>query len=116
MAESQSPLPLEFPLRLPAINDDVNIGELFLVELPARSGPARPSIIAQVPSNLPTVLAIPLTSQIESLRFPGTVLIEATPENGLPQNSIALVFQLTVVDRRFMTERIGQVTPEVMTR
>jgi mRNA interferase MazF len=92
----------------------VNIGELFLVELPARGGPARPAIVAQTPLNLPTVLVIPLTSQIDSLRFPGTVLIEATPENGLQHNSIALVFQLTVVDRRFLTERLGQVSKEAV--
>jgi mRNA interferase MazF len=98
----------------------MKIGELCWVELPARGGGAeaerRPAIIAQAPSTLPTVLIIPLTSQLDALRFPGTVLVEATPENGLYQNSIALVFQLTAVYKRFISDRLGTVSDEVMTQ
>jgi mRNA-degrading endonuclease toxin of MazEF toxin-antitoxin module len=58
---------------------------------------------------LPTVLLIPLTSQLDALRFPGTVLVEADPRNGLRRASVALVFQLTAVDRRFVTGHIGSI-------
>src|SRR5438105_10499277 len=96
----------------------MNVGDLFWVELPARGGRAqagrRPAIIAQAPSPLPTALIIPLTSQLDALRFPGTVLVEADKQNGLRHNSVALVFQLTAVDQRFITDRLGQASGQVM--
>ena len=96
----------------------MNIGDLYWVELPARGGRAqagrRPAIIAQAPSTLPTILLVPLTSQLDALRFPGTVLIEASQQNGLRHNSVVLVFQLTAVDKRYITERLGKVSDVVM--
>jgi mRNA-degrading endonuclease toxin of MazEF toxin-antitoxin module len=62
----------------------VKVGDLYWVEFPARGGHAqsgrRPAIIVQKPSNLPTILVIPITSQQDALRFPGTVLIESSKE------------------------------------
>ena len=96
----------------------MNVGDLHWVELPARGGHAqagrRPAIIAQEPSNLPTVLVIPLTLQQDALRFPGTVLVETTKENGLRNDSVALVFQLTAVDKRHVTNRLGKAFEQVM--
>ena len=96
----------------------MNIGQLFWVELPARGGHAqtgrRPAIIAQVPSNLSTVLLVPLTSQLDALRFPGTVLIEANQDNGLSRNSVALVFQLSAIDKRFVKSQLGNTSAESM--
>jgi mRNA interferase MazF len=94
----------------------LNVGDVYWVELMSRGGHAqtgrRPAIIAQVDAHealLPTVLLIPLTTQMDALRFPGTVLIETDAQNGLRRASVALVFQLTAVDRRFVTNRIGSV-------
>ena len=96
----------------------MNVGDLYWVELPARGGHAqagrRPAIIAQAPSTLPTVLLVPLTSQLDALRFPGTVLLEASQQNGLRSHSVALVFQLTAVDKRGISERLGKVSDAVM--
>ncbi len=96
----------------------MNIGDLYWVEFPARGGHAqagrRPAIIAQAPSTLPTVLLVPLTSQLDALRFPGTVLVEASQQNGLRHNSVALVFQLTAVDKRYISERLGKASDAVM--
>src|SRR5256885_7764640 len=96
----------------------MNVGDLFWVELPARGGRAqagrRPAIIAQAPSPLPTALIIPLTSQLDALRFPGTVLVEADKQNGLRHNSVALVFQLTAIDKRYISERLGKASDAVM--
>ena len=68
----------------------MNVGDLHWVELPARGGHAqggrRPAIVAQKTATLPTVLIVPLTSQLDALRFPGTVLVEAGKENGLRYN------------------------------
>ena len=96
----------------------MKVGDLYWVEFPARSGHAqagrRPAIIAQAPSTLPTILLVPLSSQLDALRFPGTVLVEASQQNGLRHNSVALVFQLTAVDKRYITEQLGKVSDAVM--
>ncbi|MBI3909762.1 MAG: type II toxin-antitoxin system PemK/MazF family toxin [Armatimonadetes bacterium] len=99
----------------------MNVGDVFWVDLPARGGHAqagrRPAIIAQnaeVSARLPTVLVVPLTTQQDALRFPGTVLIEPDRENGLRRPSIILVFQLTVLDRRLVAERMGTASDVVM--
>lgn len=89
-------------------------GDIFWVEFPARGGRAqsgrRPAIVFQIESKLPTILLVPLTSQPDALRFPGTVLIEPSRNNGLLQPSVALVFQLAAVDRAFIKSQIGSIT------
>ncbi|HEX6183421.1 MAG TPA: type II toxin-antitoxin system PemK/MazF family toxin [Pyrinomonadaceae bacterium] len=96
----------------------MTIGEVRWVEMPVRGGRAqagrRPAIVMQSAVGLPTTLIIPLTSQLDALRFAGTVLVEATSQNGLRRASIALVFQLTAVDGRHISERLGAVSKEVM--
>lgn len=96
----------------------MNIGDLHWIEFPARGGHAqagrRPAIIAQQTSTLPTVLVTPLTSQQDALRFPGTVFVEANSGNGLRHDSVALVFQLTAVDKRYVGNRLGQASDQVM--
>jgi hypothetical protein len=59
---------------------------------------------------LPTVLLVPLTSQQDALRFSGTVLVEPDADNGLRQPSVALVFQLTAVDRLFVGGQVGAIS------
>ena len=58
----------------------MTVGDLYWVELPARGGRAqagrRPAVILQTISTLPTTLLVPLTSQLDALRFPGTILVE----------------------------------------
>jgi mRNA-degrading endonuclease toxin of MazEF toxin-antitoxin module len=80
----------------------VNTGDVFWLVFPPGAGRAqsgrRPAIVLQdaaVSARLPTVLVLPLTTQQDALRFPGTVLVEADAENGLRRASVALVFQLT---------------------
>jgi mRNA-degrading endonuclease toxin of MazEF toxin-antitoxin module len=62
----------------------VNVGDVYWVAFPARGGHTqagrRPAIVIQSPAaseGLPTVLLIPRTSQLDALRFPGTVPVEA---------------------------------------
>ena len=96
-------------------------GDIFWVEFPAGAGRAqagrRPAIVVQTLDalqRLPTVLVVPLTTQREALRFPGTVLIEPTEENGLPRPSVALAFQLTTLDQQFLSRRLGVVSSDVL--
>jgi mRNA-degrading endonuclease toxin of MazEF toxin-antitoxin module len=95
----------------------MSFGDLVWVDFPPGAGRAqagrRPAIIAQTASvsdRLPTVLLIPLTTQHDALRFPGTMLVEPDRTNGLRHPSVALVFQLTAVDRRFLGSRFGEIS------
>jgi mRNA-degrading endonuclease toxin of MazEF toxin-antitoxin module len=97
------------------------VGDVVWVEFPMGAGHAqagrRPAIVVQgakASAQLPTILLIPLTTQQDALRFPGTILIEADKANGLRRASVALVFQLTVIDARFIGTRLGSVSSTVM--
>ena len=96
-------------------------GDVHWVNLPGLGGHTqqgrRPSIVLQsmaATSKLPTIIVIPLTSQLSALRFPRTTLITANDQNGLTQDSVALVFQLTAVDKTLLAERLGAVSKPVM--
>ncbi len=96
----------------------MNVGEVRWIDLPPRGGRAqagrRPAIVVQGITVLPTTLIVPLTSQLDALRFSGTVLIEADAQNGLRRASVALVFQLTAVDNRYITGHLGTVSKELL--
>ena len=94
-------------------------GELYWIEFPGGAGRAqagrRPAIIVQgmrASAKLPTLLVVPLTTQLDALRFPGTLLVEPDPQNGLRLPSVALAFQMTAIDRRFLGPQLGQLSQE----
>src|SRR5215208_3797822 len=86
--------------------------------MPARGGHAqagrRPAVIAQSAAGLPTILVVPLTSQLDAMRFTGTVLVEADSQNGLRRTPVALLSLLTAVDRRHIADRLGSVSKEAL--
>jgi mRNA interferase MazF len=95
----------------------MNVGEVHWVEFPAGAGRAqagrRPAVVVQsarMSARLPTLLMVPLTTQRDALRFPGTVLLEPDGGNRLTHVSVALVFQLTTVDKRFLAGLVGKVS------
>ena len=96
----------------------MNPGEIYWVEFPSRGGRAqagrRPAIVVQKEITLTTVLLIPLTSQQDALRFSGTILIEPDLDNHLRQPSVALVFQLTAVDKNFIKDKLGTISDDKM--
>jgi len=96
----------------------VKVGELFWVEFPARGGRAqagrRPAIVVQKEKTLPTVLLIPLTTQQDALRFSGTMLVEPDANNHLRQPSVALVFQMTAIDKSFIKNKLGAISDDKM--
>jgi mRNA interferase MazF len=96
-------------------------GEVYWVELPSGDGREqagrRPAIVLQddtVAAASPMVLLVPLTSATAALRFPGTVPVLPTPENGLTRQSLALVFQLRAIDRRRVKEHVGTVSRDIL--
>ena len=99
----------------------MTVGDIHWVQLPAANGHEqrgrRPAVILQdnqYAGGLPVVLVVPLTTARGTMRFAGTVFIQPTAENGLPQVSVALVFQFRAIDRRRVQERIGRVGTAVL--
>ena len=91
------------------IRKDVK-GELWVVELPFKNGReqrgTRPCLIlADTKTSMNIV--IPMTSNLQALRFPYTLEIEKSRENGLMEDSIALVFQIQSLDKNRFKEKIG---------
>ncbi|MFH1969657.1 MAG: type II toxin-antitoxin system PemK/MazF family toxin [Verrucomicrobiota bacterium] len=94
--------------------------DVLFVELPPPLGGAgreqtgrRPAIAVQDElTHLPTVLVLPVTSQLEARRFPFTLRVEPTTANGLTRPSIILLFQMQVIDKRRVVRVIGKLEPE----
>jgi len=94
--------------------------DVILVELPPPLGGAgreqsgrRPAIVASDDSpGLPTIMVAPLTSQLAALRFPHTLRVEPSADNGLSVPSVILLFQLQVVDKRRVVRVVGKIDQE----
>jgi mRNA interferase MazF len=98
-------------------------GEVWRVRIPAAPGHAqageRPAIILQeLPYNdsLPTTLVVPLTSKLSAARFDGTLTIQPDQQNGLSAPSVALVFQMRVLDQRNCLTPLGVVDQATLDR
>lgn len=87
-----------------------------MVSLPAAPGGreqagARPAVVLQEEvygQGSPLVLSSLLTSQLTALRFPASVRIEPSTENGLTLPSVAMVFQTRALDRNRFIRQIGK--------
>lgn len=64
-------------------------------------------------SRLRTILAVGLSSNVRLLAAPGNVLLEARA-TGLPKDSVANVSQVVTLDRDFLSEQTGRVSPRLM--
>lgn len=86
-------------------------GEIWLVELPSSGGQEqeglRPAIIF-ADTEIGIVTVIPLTSNLQALRFQHTYTIEKSKTNGLGTDSIALIFQLRAIDSKRLKKKIGE--------
>ena len=99
----------------------MKVGDVYLVELPEASGHVqvgkRPAIIVQKREyNLPTALIVPLTTRIKALDFAGTMLIEPDDKNHLDKESVALAFQLRAIDRKRLSQKIGELKADQITK
>jgi len=87
----------------------MNKWEIWLVEIPSSNGSeqagTRPAIILADVSNLTVI--VPLTSNIQALRFPFTLEINPTKHNGLLTQSIALLFHVRAIDKMRLKKKIG---------
>jgi mRNA interferase MazF len=98
-------------------------GDVVRVRLPYRRGRvqagARPAVLMQFddgPQLSPTLVVVPLTSQLAAARFSHSVTLESSEESGLRVRSIAMIYQVTAVDRANVVEQLGTLPDEEYTR
>lgn len=99
-------------------------GDVWLVELPSSGNKpgreqigTRPAVVVQTDSDearLPTTIVVPMTSRQDAERFPFTILIEPSNQNGISRRSILLVFQLRAIDKKRLNKKIGTLEPQYM--
>lgn len=93
-------------------------GDIWTVELPIPSGRPgheqvgyRPAIVVQADPTgtaLPTTMIVPLTANLNALRFPHTVRVDPSPQNGLVKSSVLLIFQLRAIDKKRLGNKLGR--------
>lgn len=87
-------------------------GEIWDVDLSVGTGHEqsghRPAIVVASANGL--VLVIPLTRTDSRATFSHTQVIEPSPENGLTEVSVALIFQLKSIDRARLRRKRGELT------
>lgn len=100
---------------------EVAQGEVWWAELPdpAGSGPGfrRPVVVVQGNSlnrsRIATVVCVPLTSNLVWADAPGNPMVPAKAPH-LPKDSVANASQIVAIDRAFLTERAGRLTPKLL--
>jgi mRNA interferase MazF len=97
-------------------------GDVYLADLnPSRGSEQagiRPVIIVQrdtLDRFTTTVVVIPLTSNLRRARIPGTVVIPAG-EGGLTQESVALCYQIVVIDLQRLIRKLGTLSASYLLR
>ena len=96
-------------------------GEMYWANLgdPAGNEPGyrRPVIVVQSDlfngSGIPTVLIVPLTTNLKMAKAPGNVRLDSS-EIGLPSDSVANVSQIISVNKTRLDEYICDLDPSVM--
>lgn len=90
-------------------------GEVYWIDAealrPAHPGRRRPHVVVQADvlnaSRVPTVVVCALSTKAARFAEPGNVALEPG-EAGLPQRSVVVVSELSVVDKDRLGERVGQ--------
>ena len=102
------------------MTDQLNRGEVWLADLNPTQGSEqagiRPIIIFQndlVSRFSTTVITIPLTTNQRRAALPICLLIEQG-QGGLSQDSVALCFQMRVLDKTRLMQKLGQLSAEVI--
>jgi mRNA interferase MazF len=95
-------------------------GDVYLADLnPSRGSEQagiRPVIVVQTDDLerfTRTVVVVPLTTNLKRTQVPGTVLIPAG-EGGLVQDSVALCYQIVVLDQERLLRRLGMLSPQYL--
>lgn len=97
----------------------INQGDIYWIDLGEPSGSElgyrHPHVVIQNNifnrSRINTVVVCALTSNKKRALAPGNILLEAG-EAGLPKQSVVNVSQIFTIDKRFLGEKIGTLSPE----
>ena len=94
-------------------------GDIFWVDLPFSAGRAQAGLRSAIlmqddegPNLCPTRVVVPLTSQLAAARFAHTVPLSPGSHRGLRVPSLALVAQITAVDRSHFKQQLGTLTAD----
>jgi len=71
----------------------------------------RPAILIS-DTKIGIVIVIPLTSNLEALRFPFTLAILPDKQNNLKQKSVALIFHIRAIDKTRVSKVIGKINTQ----
>ncbi len=104
------------------MNPSICRGEIWLANLNPTQGSEqsgiRPAIIFQndlISRYSSTTLTIPLTTNQRRATLPICLAIPKG-EGGLIQDSVALCYQMRVLDKTRLIKKLGQLTPETITQ
>lgn len=94
-------------------------GEIWLIELPHTNGHEqmglRPIVIIKE-TVADIVIVVPFTSNLQALRFPHTLEIKPSKENGLTDMSVALIFQIRAIDKKRLVRKLGELPEKMVER
>lgn len=95
----------------------MNKGDVYFADLDSTLGSeqtgSRPVIIVQsdlINRYTRTIVAIPLTTNLNRAGIPGCIVIRQG-DGGLSQDSIALCYQIRVLDKSRLKTRLGKISP-----
>ncbi len=98
-------------------------GEVWWADLgpfrPREQTGRRPVVIWQgnaLISTLQSVLVVPLTTNLDRANLAGTAIVQASPEQGLPEDSVALAFQMRAVPKTSLDTRVRALTQKELAR
>ena len=98
----------------------IKCGEIWRVSLKETQGHEirgnRPAIVIAIHVETELAMVIPLTSNQDAMRFPYTLEIKKTRDNGLYVDSIALVFQLRSLSVQRFIKKLGHIDKTTMKR
>lgn len=104
------------------MTNPIKRGEVWLANLNPTQGSEqagiRPIIIFQndlISQFSTTVMAIPLTTNLRRASLPICLLIQQG-EGGLTQDSIALCYQMRVLDKTRLIRKLGQLKSQIITQ
>ncbi|HXJ41844.1 MAG TPA: type II toxin-antitoxin system PemK/MazF family toxin [Bryobacteraceae bacterium] len=95
-------------------------GEIWWADLPesrrSEPGHRRPVLVVQADafnlSRIQTVIVAAITTNLDLAAAPGNVLLTARA-SGLPRDSVVNVSQILTLDRSFLTEHAGTLSPRL---
>ncbi len=99
----------------------VNRGEIWWVDLTEPSGSApeysRPVLVIQANSfnhsRISTVAVVALSSNLKLADAPGNVALTSR-QTGLTKDSVANVSQVLTLDKQFLRDKSGELSPKLM--